>query len=133
MEAGFERMAVEFLKAAPKEALAMIHSLTPETVKEITSNAEIRHLIEIAKEDSATKRGCIICGKVYKIDKNCTDTKYLRIHGNIYVGETGGIVGNNFPIDLIEYRDDDRFTTTDVRSTYCEKDYRKLILWCSTS
>ena len=36
---------------------------------------------------------CIRCGKVH--EKGSED--YFSIHGNIYIGDHGGVVGNNFP------------------------------------
>lgn len=34
---------------------------------------------------------CIKCGNLHKLDSET----YIRIQGNIYIGHSGGIVGNN--------------------------------------
>lgn|SRR5574344_546937 len=36
---------------------------------------------------------CLKCGREHDV----TDKTYFTIHGNIYIGDLGGIVGNNFP------------------------------------
>ena len=45
------------------------------------------------------------CGKLIEIGSN----DYIRFHGNVYVGESGGIIGNNFP--------DEEYGKDDVEST----------------
>ena len=36
---------------------------------------------------------CAKCGQEHNID----DDTYITVHGNMYIGKNGGVVGNNFP------------------------------------
>jgi len=43
---------------------------------------------------------------------------YITIEGNIYVGENGGIIGNNFPLPLPEDTKARKFTIDEVNRTH---------------
>lgn len=53
---------------------------------------------------------CNLCGRVHDKD----DNTYVTVQGNIYVGDKGGVIGNNFPLEQ------DTFAINEVnRSVFC--------------
>lgn len=64
---------------------------------------------------------CIACGAYHRADSD----GYLRFQGNVYVGQTGGIIGNNFAeVNLVNHPAVDGRPRIDlvVRSTiYCRR------------
>lgn len=56
---------------------------------------------------------CIKCGRTLHEQ----DEDYLTFQGNVYVGEQGGIIGNNIPVLAGSDKDADKFRAEDIHKT----------------
>jgi len=74
------------------------------TLWEVSSTNGIHTKVDVDKWRGPS---CVVCSKQYR--RGSTD--YLRIQGNIYAGESGGIIGDNFIHQVQE--------TSAINSTYC--------------